>query len=243
MVHVRNPGVSSSISFGIYFTIAGAVFLDAYPVPTYAFESWHLLVGVALGLAAAVVITLLSLIVRISGGLFDRMKAPSRVKSTIGGVIFGLVGVALPLTMFTGSSELSVVVKGGAALGLGLVALLVVGKMFTFAISLASGFVGGPIFPAMFIGGSAGVALHLAFPGLPLGLTFTCMLAAVPGAVVAAPFSFVLLAAFMTQVGALNVAPVLIAVVTSLIAIEAVKYIVGGRTRHAAAHAAPAPAS
>jgi hypothetical protein len=42
--------------------------------------------------------------------------------------------------------------------------------------------------------------------------------------VVAAPFTFVLLAAFMTQVGALLAAPVLVAVITSSIAIEAVKY-------------------
>ena len=38
--------VASSVSFGIYFAIAGAVFLDAYQVPPYAFEDWQLLAGV-----------------------------------------------------------------------------------------------------------------------------------------------------------------------------------------------------
>jgi H+/Cl- antiporter ClcA len=236
--------VSSSLSFGIYFAIAGSVFLDAYPVPAYQFEDWHLLAGVALGLVAAVLVTLLVVLIKEAMQLFDRIKAPSLVKSTIGGAIFGVIGVALPLTMFTGSAELGVVLKSGATLGLGLVILLVIGKMITFAVSLASGFVGGPIFPSLFIGGSAGVALNLAFPDLPLGLTFTCMLAAVPGAVVAAPFTFVLLAAFMTQVGPLNTAPVLIAVITSFIAIEAVKYVVAGRQREkAAANRTPAPAT
>jgi H+/Cl- antiporter ClcA len=231
--------VSSSIAFGIYFAIAGSVFQDVYPVPAYDFKAWQLLAGVALGLVAALVGTLLGVIIAAAARLFDRIKAPSLVKTTIGGVIFGVIGVALPLTMFTGSDQLSVVLKDGTALGLGFVVVLVIAKMIAFAVSLGSGFVGGPIFPALFIGGSSGIAVHLAISSLPLGLTFTCMLSAVVGGLVAAPFAIVLLAAFMTQVGALNTTPALIAVITSFLAIEAVKYIVAGRKREAAAKTIP----
>ena len=72
--------------------------------------------------------------------------------------------------------------KTTGTLGLGLLVVLLIAKMFTFAVSQASGFVGGPIFPALFIGGTAGVLVHQVIPGLPLGLAFTCLLAAVPGA-------------------------------------------------------------
>ena len=48
--------VASSVSFGIYFAIAGAVFLYAYQVPQYAFEDWQLLAGVPLGLFAVLVV-------------------------------------------------------------------------------------------------------------------------------------------------------------------------------------------
>jgi H+/Cl- antiporter ClcA len=51
--------VASSVSFAIYFAIAGSVFLDAYPVPHYQFEDWQLLAAVPLGLFAAAVTTLL----------------------------------------------------------------------------------------------------------------------------------------------------------------------------------------
>ncbi len=107
--------------------------------------------------------------------------------------------------------------------------------MLTFAVSQASGFVGGPIFPALFIGGTAGVFVHEVIPGVPLGLAFTCMLAAVPGSLAAAPFSMVLLAAFLTQVGALQTAPVLVAVVTAFLAMEAVKYLIASRQKGKAA--------
>ena len=229
--------VASSVSFGIYFAIAGSVFLDAYTVPPYEFESWQLLAGVPLGLLAAVLVTLLAVIVKLAAGLFGRLKVPGIVKSTLGGAVFGLVGVALPLTLFTGSDQLKTVVNDAGTLGLGLIVALVIAKMVTFAVSEASGFIGGPIFPALFIGGTAGVAVHEIFPGVPLGLAFTCLFAAVPGSAVAAPFSFVLLAAFMTQVGALQTAPILIAVVTALLSVEGVKYLLATRqqAREAAA--------
>jgi len=59
----------------------------------------------------------------------------------------------------------------------------------------------------VFVGGVAGVALHAAIPGVPLGLAFTCMLASVPGALVSAPFSMVLFAVFITQVGRSSLRP------------------------------------
>jgi chloride channel protein, CIC family len=229
--------VASSISFGIYFAIAGSVFLDAYKVPPYKFEDWQLLAGVPLGLLAAVVVTLLVVFVKLAAVLFGRVKLPDIAKSTLGGVVFGLVGVALPLTLFTGSDQLKTVVKDAGTLGVGLIVALVIAKMLTFAVSQESGFVGGPVFPALFIGGTAGVLVHQVIPGVPLGLAFTCLLAAVPGGVVAAPFSMVLLAAFLTQVGALQTAPILIAVITAFLTMEGVKYLVASRKQARAAAA------
>jgi H+/Cl- antiporter ClcA len=218
--------VASSVSFGIYFAIAGSVFLDAYQVPQYPYEDWQLLAGVALGLFAAVLVTVLMMIIKVTAVLFSRL--PSIAQPALGGLAFGLVGVALPLTMFTGSDQLKTVTSDGS-FGLGLLAALVIAKMLTFAVSQGSGFVGGPIFPTLFIGGTAGVLVHHMIPGVPLGLAFTCLLAAVPGSVVSAPFSMVLLAAFMTQIGALQTAPILIAVITAFLTVEGVTHLIASR--------------
>src|SRR3954454_16949554 len=217
--------VSSSVSFGVYFVVAGAFFLDAYQVPSYTFKDWHLLAGVGLGLFSAVVVLLLGVVMRLAKGIFGRLQVPPVVLPVIGGLVFGVVDVILPLPMFTGSNQLKNVLATGGTLGTGFLAPVLVAKILTFAVAEASGFVGGPIFPALFIGGTAGVLMHQVFPDLPLGLTFTCMLAAVPGALVSAPFALVLLAAFVSQVGALQTAPILIAVITAFLAIESVKYV------------------
>ena len=89
--------------------------------------------------------------------------------------------MALPLTLFTGSAQLTTVLHDASTLGAGLLAVMVIAKIFTFAVSQGSGFIGGPIFPSLFIGGTAGVFVHQLIPGVPLGLAFTCVLAAVPG--------------------------------------------------------------
>ena len=233
--------VASGVSFAVYFAIAGAVFLDAYPVPQYEFEDWQLLAAVPLGLFAAGVTTLLALFVKLSAALFGRLKLPGVAISALGGAIFGLVGVALPLTLFTGSEQLNTVLTDAGPLGLGVLVALIIGKMLTFSVCQASGFVGGPIFPALFIGGTAGVLVHQVFPGVPLGLAFTCLLAAVPGSLVAAPFSMVLLAAFLTAVGALQTAPILIAVLTAFLTMEGVKYLLSRRKHPRAAVAGKPP--
>ena len=232
--------VASSVSFGIYFAIAGAVFVDKYQVPTYNYQDWQLLAGIPLGLFAALVVTLLAGFMMATARLFDRLKAPAIAKSTLGGLVFGIVGVALPLTMFSGGDQLTTVLDDAGTLGLGLLAAILIAKMFTFAVSQGSGFVGGPIFPSLFIGGTAGVLVHEVIPDVPLGLAFTCLLAAVPGALAPAPFSMVLMAAFLTQVGALQTAPILIAVVTAFLTMEAVKYLMASRKQARAAAAKPA---
>jgi H+/Cl- antiporter ClcA len=121
--------------------------------------------------------------------------------------------------------------QDAGTLGLGLLVAILFAKILAFAVSIGSGFIGGPIFPALFIGGTAGVAVHQAIGSVPLGLAFTCMFAAVPGALVGAPFALALTGAFMTQVGALQTAPILIAVVTSSLAMEGVKYLVASRKK------------
>jgi H+/Cl- antiporter ClcA len=223
--------VASSVSFGLYFAIAGAVFLDDYRVPRYHFHSWQLLAGIPLGLLGAVVVTLLGGFTAGAAGLFARLKLPGLVKPVLGGVIFGVVGVILPLTMFSGGDQLRTVVSGAAHLGLGLLTATFIAKMLTFALSQGSGFVGGPIFPSLFIGGTAGVLVHEIIPAVPLGLAFTCLLAATPGAVAGAPFATVLMAAFLTQVGALQTAPILIAVVTAFLTMEGVRFLLARRRK------------
>jgi H+/Cl- antiporter ClcA len=210
--------LSSSIAFAIYFAIAGSTFVGIFAVPPYKYKDWHLAAAIPLGLAAGA----LALITLIVIGVMTKLTAPlaerTILRATIGGVIFGLVGVALPLTLFTGTDQLSTVIDKGAILGAGLLIAVVFAKMLVFGLCEATGFIGGPFLVMLFIGGTAGTAAHVLIPGLPGGLAFTTMFAALPGALVAAPFSLIVLVTLTTRIGALQTAPVAIAVLTAYLA-------------------------
>jgi H+/Cl- antiporter ClcA len=65
-------------------------------------------------------------------------------------------------------------------------------EVLAVAIALAAGFIGGPVMPSLFIGDTAGLAIHVLIPEIPLALALSAMLVAVPGVSVGAPFSMVL---------------------------------------------------
>ena len=221
----------------MYFPIAGSTFVGLYELPSYKYEDWQLLAAVPLGLAAGA----LALITVVAIAVMTRLAAPlahrTILRATIGGVAFGLVGVALPLTLFTGTDQLDTVIHDGAALGAGLLIAVVFAKILVFALCEATGFIGGPFLVMLFIGGTAGTTAHVLIPGLPAGLAFTAMFAALPGTLVAAPFSLILLAALTTQIGTLQIAPVAIAVLTAYLAVSGT----GPLTR--LANRAPKPAA
>ncbi len=212
--------LSSSVAFAIYFAIAGSTFVGIFAVPSYKYKDWQLLAAIPLGLAAGA----LALITVIAIGAMRRLVAPlaerTILRAAIGGVTFGLVGVALPLTLFTGTGQLPTVIHDGATLGAGLLIAVVFAKILVFGLCDATGFIGGTILVMLFIGGTAGTATHVLIPGLPEGLAFTTMFAAILGALVAAPFSLIVLAALTTQVGTLQMAPVAIAVITAYLAVS-----------------------
>ncbi len=212
--------LSASVAFGLYYLIAGSTFVGLYALPAFKYEDWQLFAAIPLGLVAGA----LALITVVAIGLLAKLTAPltkrTVLRSAIGGIAFGLVGVALPLTLFTGTSQLDTVIHDGTLLGAGLVIAVVFAKILVFALCQATGFIGGPFLVMLFIGGSAGVATHVLIPGLPEGLAFACMFAALPGALVGAPFSLLLLAALTTQIGTLQMAPVVIAVITAYLTIS-----------------------
>ena len=105
-------------------------------------------------------------------GLFERWKIPLAVKPAIGGLITGLIGVALFL-MTRREESLSVLAFGYGVIqsaldapatlsvGAGLLALIALGKIITTSFSIGSGGSAGVFGPSMVIGGCVGGAVGL----------------------------------------------------------------------------------
>jgi H+/Cl- antiporter ClcA len=93
----------------------------------------------------------------------------------------------------------------------------------------------------LFIGGTAGMALHAAIPGIPAGLAVPAAMAAVPGAAIAIPFSLIAIVAFAVTVSAASIAPIGIAVLTSYLLVVGTGLV--GQQSEAKAEHAPPPAA
>lgn len=207
--------VASTLGFAVLYPVIGHTFLGLYQLRAYDLKVWHMFVAVGVGVLCAVVAVLTGVTMKLFARLAERAEANPVALAAAGGLVIGLLAYLVPLTLFSGSANLEVIVDQGPALGVGLLIAAVLAKMITFAVSLSTGFIGGTVFPMLFIGGAAGMALHTIIPGIPAGLAVPAAMAAVPGAAVAIPFSLIAIVAFADTIGPAEVAPIGIAVLTS----------------------------
>jgi H+/Cl- antiporter ClcA len=206
--------VGSVFGFFVMWSFVGATFLEVFKVPSYDVEIWHFGVALALGAVAAFLSRLLGATVFVIRGAATRISS-TVLRAGIGGLAIGVIAVCFPLTLGSGKAQLPDMIAEADELGAWLLVAVVLAKIVAMAISLATGFIGGPVMPTLFIGGAAGVATHVIFPDLPIALTLSCLLVAVPGASIKAPFSMAMLAAITVGVGPIGVAPAGVAVVTA----------------------------
>ena len=208
--------VAATLGFGLFYAVAGeeyAEFMRLLDLPSYSLEIWHLGVAVVLSVVGAG----LALIYGATLGTLTRLAAPLKSQPILRGVgaglLLGLLGMALPLTMFLGSEGLEIVTEKGAAMGVALVLALVFGKILATAGAISTGFIGGPIFPLFFVGGAAGTAVTLIFPDIPLALAVGCTMAALTAAALPAPFMIAIVVLLVTGTPATEAIPVLLAAI------------------------------
>ncbi len=221
---------AATLGYVIYFGMTGTTMLGNYALPAYEFQVAHLLTGALLGVLAAFILILFALIRKLTVVAFS--KIPNSLASgAIGGALVGLIAFALPLVANSGSSQLVTVLQNSAVYGVAFLVAILIGKMLILALSQAAGFLGGFVFPLIFIGGTAGVLVNTIFPQIPIALAVGSLLAAVAGAILNAPVSLILIAAGTVAIAPVALVPVCIAVVTSHMTLAIVRYYVVGEEK------------
>lgn len=214
--------IAATIGYFIFFGITGKTMLGAFEVPGYEYEPVHLAYGVALGVISVGFVLIQVVVSKAVSRLAEILKDP-RIRAAVFGAVVGFIAFVLPLTATGGSSQLAYETANFASLSIGLLSAVLIGKMAAFALSQKSGFLGGPVFPILFIGGTAGILVHLIIPAIPAPLAVAATIAAMPGAIIGAPVSFILIGAGVVGVGVGGLAPVGMAVVTAHLAVWSLK--------------------
>jgi H+/Cl- antiporter ClcA len=215
--------IAATIGYAIFFGVTGKVMLEIFEIDGYSYEALHLLYGALLGVLSVVTIVLYTTIGKVVQRLAALVPRPY-VRAILGGGLVGLIAFALPLTATSGSGELAYETSQIPELGAGLLAVVLLAKMVAVGLSQQAGFLGGAVFPMLFIGGTAGILVNELFPDIPAPLAVAGMVAAVPGAVIAAPLSFTLLAVGTVGAGVTAVAPVAVAVIIAHLSVAALEF-------------------
>ena len=105
--------------------------------------------------------------------LMHRLRHPVLILGT-GGFILGILGViGGPLTLFKGLDEMQQMAFS-QTLGTSDYFMLAVIKLTALVVAAASGFRGGRIFPAVFVGVALGLMLHAHVEAVPAAITVSC---------------------------------------------------------------------
>lgn len=129
-----------------------------------------LLAGAAVACAAALVILAGAAVFRPLQASFRRLRSPL-LYTTLGGVILGCLGaIGGPVTLFKGGQQMADLVRHADEHTTVQLLLILAVKLAALLAAATSGFRGGRIFPAIFIGAATGLIVASLIPEVPLGL-------------------------------------------------------------------------
>lgn len=214
---------ASVVGFAIFYFSGGNEFaglLRILDLPMYTLLDWHLLVAIVLGVIGAALAVLFGLTMGVLKRLIAPLNSRPILRNTLAGFLLGLLGYALPLTLFLGSDGLVFVTDNATELGVALLIVYVFAKLLATAGAISSGFIGGPIFPLFFVGGTLGAVVTLLFPGIPIALSVGCLMVAVTAGILPIPLSLGVYVVLIVGVPITESIPILIAAMTSFLVVK-----------------------
>jgi H+/Cl- antiporter ClcA len=227
-------GLAGALGFSLFFWIGGDSFsslLGLVQPPPYDLRVWDIGLGIVFGIIAVPVALLFMLIVKLLMQLVAPLNSRPVIRGTLGGLLLGLLGMALPMTLFLGTDGLSITTQQAAEIGLGLLILFALAKLLALGGALSFGFIGGPIFPLLLVGATLGSAVNLLFPQIPLGLAVGCMMVAVPAAIVPIPIALAVIGILVVGLSPMNSLPVIMASLISFSLAQGLGLFAGGEKK------------
>jgi H+/Cl- antiporter ClcA len=230
-------GLAAAVGFGLFYGLGGDTFsslLGLLSPPAYDLRLWHLGVGIVLGILAFPVGLLFPVMTKIVSRLVAPLNRQPVIRGMLGGLLLGLLAVALPITIGLGTNEIVLVYQHASEIGVALLVVFALAKLLALSGALSFGFIGGPIFPLLFVGSTLGTAIHLLFPQLPLGLTVGCMMVAVPAAIVPIPLALGVIGIAIIGLSPTNALPVILASLTAHVTVQGLGLLGGGEKKASA---------
>lgn len=223
------PAAMGSVSgWAVYAVVTGLGFDAVWRFPAvHGIDGSDMLVGIAAGVAAAVVATGFVLTSRGLQRAFGCV--PVWLAPVLGGLGLGALAFVTPYALTFGEAQIQHVVS--VQLAVGALLLAVAGKFVASAMITASGWRGGFIIPLFFMGAALGSVAAQVF-GINEVVAMSCLMAGINVGVTKTPFGSTTVIAEMTGLAILP--PVLVASLVSLFLTNRVSMIETQRRRSVA---------
>ncbi len=148
--------ISAAVAYAITGAFSGFTPLFLLPASDRALDPFHLVWFALLGVLAGALGALLPAVFYRIRDAFRALKIPNHFKPAIGGLLVGLIGIAVPPIIGGGYGYMQFVLQGGTGLLVGVLLLFAVGKVVTLSLTIGSGGAGGLFGPTLYVGAMLG---------------------------------------------------------------------------------------
>ena len=218
--------LASAVATVVFVLLSGSFFETLYKFPAYSPRIVDLFYAVPLGLIGGLVGVLFMLSLKRLQQLFQPMQHHLVLRGLIGGLGMGIIGALLPLTLFSGEEQTLDLIAHATEIGVVMLIVLALVKLFATSLLLATGWKGGYIFPLMFASAALGLAANVMFPAIPVAVAVAATMAGVLVAALRAPLFAILFTLVLVQMETAPVVAVAVvasALLTALIALHAAR--------------------
>lgn len=189
--------VSSCASYVVFVVITRLGIGPTWNFPQYQLDNIDdFAMAIVYGVLGAIAGWIFVGIFRVCDRLFASLPGPVYLRTTLAGLVLGILAAVFPLTRYFGHHELNSVI-GSDFSSFALLSLALV-KMLAISVTVTGGWRGGIIIPLFFTGACIGKAVAFTNPSLQPVLAMICIMAALNAAVTRTPVSTSLLIAKLT---------------------------------------------
>lgn len=181
-------------SFGV-FLLLGKLFggrAGLESLVTDKVDLWQYLYAIPLAAIGILAGYLYFLFKKLTFSLEQKFKKYTIIRGAVGGLLLGISGTILPLTMFSGEHQMSEVMSEAETIGAVMLIVIAVVKLLLTNICIDSGLKGGHFFPIIFCGISIGCAMSLIL-GIDIVFSASIVTTALVGHTLKKPLATVLL--------------------------------------------------
>jgi len=217
--------LAGTVGYLFYLLLGLPSFARSIPFePIGGLHPGYILCAIALGILGSLLAVFAGVAMQAAGTIMDRVFGDAVVARVLAaGTIIACAGYFVPEVLFSGEAQLHGIIADPARLGVGMLLGVAVLKILLLALSFKSGYIGGPLFPIIFSSTLIGLALHLVFPGIPVGIFVLCIEAAALTLALGAPLTSILLVAVVGTADQYTVVLLVISAVTAMVIAAAVK--------------------